>query len=781
MRNVLPVLFVLLAAMVRFYGLDGPAMWWDEILVPMTAQYSWDYIFDFSMHSEMHPPYFTGLIKIVEKVSSSEFALRIMSAIAGTMTVGVVYAAGSRVAGVGCGLIAASLLIANPYMVWLSRQVRPYALLLLALSFVLYYSSKYNEKGSWWKIGLASLVQLLLHYVSLFIVLAQSVALFSCAFVEKSVRRSLLGIAAYCVSVVVGVLMVIPFFISLMSQRASSFQNVSKSYGDVFAVLKSMFVKLSHMIYARSDYHPELFFIVLGGIVLLAKRCSVGLVAVFIAVLPMAMLLVNKNSYIYYWHVSYLVPVFALLFSCGLCWVVRNRTLQVVASLAIAIVSLSFVWSDGVVRYYSEDSHSFFAIGGYSKLARPAARELLSIPASAEMPTVYYTESIGFFNALSWYLDRYTLRNPLKDQLIESGNTKRNVVYVSNNTERGGLTPAAYASSYSSLNLLELRNILEYHPFHVVTGREGFATSSVSPMDFYRWASWLRDVTVVDNMGPAVVPTRVGHQGSFGFEVLNESQYGHSIFFELNRTNRGKGNVLTIHSSFDGQPGQTIYHEEGVQQGQGVRIRLDSPPRYERLDVTVDLMTADITADYEGGNQTTMKLQDVAVVLAPPGLMFDLLTPSTLPAGVVFKGIRGVERDGNGAWRWVDGPRASFELDAAEDLDGKFKLGMSNPIVGQDVVVYLNGEMIGKKNDIPGTGWLQDPISMEMPAKIKKGRNRLEFHFGRWNHKDPDSTFAPVDANPLAIALTSLSFWKAEADRSFTHSEATLLNVGRPL
>src|SRR4051794_13495111 len=66
-----------------------------------------------------------------------EVSVRFLSALAGTATVPVVYAAARRLGSVRAGLIGAALVAVNPFLVWYSQEARAYALLALlgALSF----------------------------------------------------------------------------------------------------------------------------------------------------------------------------------------------------------------------------------------------------------------------------------------------------------------------------------------------------------------------------------------------------------------------------------------------------------------------------------------------------------------------------------------------------------------------------------------------------------------------------------------------------------------------
>lgn len=93
-RKVLILSLVLLAGIiVRFYKIDTPSMWLDEMVVPLAAEKPVDYIFDRakSKSIDSHPPYYHILIKGIMSLSPADFMLRLPSALAGVLSILLIF------------------------------------------------------------------------------------------------------------------------------------------------------------------------------------------------------------------------------------------------------------------------------------------------------------------------------------------------------------------------------------------------------------------------------------------------------------------------------------------------------------------------------------------------------------------------------------------------------------------------------------------------------------------------------------------------------------------
>jgi len=108
---------------------------------------------------------------------TGEVGLRALSALAGTLTIPVVYAAAAALGSRKAGLFAAALTAASPALVWYSQEARSYALLVLLCGLSLLFLARALRDGSgravaWW--SLTAMLALLTHYFAGFLVAAQA-------------------------------------------------------------------------------------------------------------------------------------------------------------------------------------------------------------------------------------------------------------------------------------------------------------------------------------------------------------------------------------------------------------------------------------------------------------------------------------------------------------------------------------------------------------------------------------------------------------------------------
>jgi len=131
-RTALRVLvgLVLLGAALRLVELGAQSFWVDELLTIKAAAVNGDFgVRDFL--SNIQGPFHAWLVHVVARVSTSEAALRSVSAVAGIAMIPVVYLLGRDMTDRRTGLVAAGLAAVSPFAIWYSQEVRNYSLLML--------------------------------------------------------------------------------------------------------------------------------------------------------------------------------------------------------------------------------------------------------------------------------------------------------------------------------------------------------------------------------------------------------------------------------------------------------------------------------------------------------------------------------------------------------------------------------------------------------------------------------------------------------------------------
>ncbi len=187
------------AALVRFASLDLQSFDHDEAVT--AARVIRPSLFDTLSivgDSERSPPLYYLLVWAWSKLfGTGEVGLRSLSALFGTLTVPVAYAAAATLGSSRrVALLAAAFVALNPYLIWYSQEARSYALMVLFAALALVYFARSLERSSpsslaMW--ALASALALSSHYFAVFLIVPQAVWLL---LGDQSRRRAILATAA---------------------------------------------------------------------------------------------------------------------------------------------------------------------------------------------------------------------------------------------------------------------------------------------------------------------------------------------------------------------------------------------------------------------------------------------------------------------------------------------------------------------------------------------------------------------------------------------------------
>ena len=172
-------LITLAGAVLRFATLDSQSFWFDEVLTV-------DAVLDPSLlgtirgigDTESNPPlYYVVDWFWTQAFGEGEVGLRSLSALAGTLTIPVGYAAAAALVSRRAGLIAAVLIAFNPMLVYFSQEGRSYALLaLLAAASFLFFARAVRGGGgrdlaAW---ALFSAAAMATHYFAALLIAAEA-------------------------------------------------------------------------------------------------------------------------------------------------------------------------------------------------------------------------------------------------------------------------------------------------------------------------------------------------------------------------------------------------------------------------------------------------------------------------------------------------------------------------------------------------------------------------------------------------------------------------------
>ena len=179
-RWLAPLLILLLAALLRLHQLGTQSLWNDEGNSVVQALRSLDEIAQHAAR-DIHPPGYYWLLHGWSRLTgSSEFALRLFSALASVLGVACLYVAGRWFYGRAAGLAAALFLALNGFSIWYAQEARMYALLALwgaAAPLALVAMLARPTRGRALTLALVNAAGLWTHYAWPFMLLAQGLVL----------------------------------------------------------------------------------------------------------------------------------------------------------------------------------------------------------------------------------------------------------------------------------------------------------------------------------------------------------------------------------------------------------------------------------------------------------------------------------------------------------------------------------------------------------------------------------------------------------------------------
>ena len=170
----------LAGAALRFGTLDVQSIWGDEAITIALVHRTFGSMLSHLSSSESSPPLYYALAWIWTKVfGTGPLAFRTLSALAGTITIPIVWACGREVSD-RVAAWAGALAVVSPAMYYYSQEARAYALLIMfcAAAFLFFLRALSRGDGrslAWW--GGFSALALLTHYFAAFLFLPEAVIL----------------------------------------------------------------------------------------------------------------------------------------------------------------------------------------------------------------------------------------------------------------------------------------------------------------------------------------------------------------------------------------------------------------------------------------------------------------------------------------------------------------------------------------------------------------------------------------------------------------------------
>ncbi len=205
---------IVVGAILRLYRFNALSLWTDEGLSVYFSRLPWATVLGLHGAFAPHPPGYFILTKLVSLILPETIAGRMVSVVAGTLTLVALYALASRLIDPRAGIIAVLVLALSPVHVWYSQEARPYATvtLLVCMSYLSLVSFYQSGQRRWLAMYGTSLVLAMYTEYSAFFSLLPQVAVLLAAARRQPQRVRTLAITALLAS-----LLFVPWLPQLLS------------------------------------------------------------------------------------------------------------------------------------------------------------------------------------------------------------------------------------------------------------------------------------------------------------------------------------------------------------------------------------------------------------------------------------------------------------------------------------------------------------------------------------------------------------------------------------
>ncbi|MFP5222031.1 MAG: glycosyltransferase family 39 protein [Acidobacteriota bacterium] len=618
-KQYLLAVIIALGAAARLYNLGTPSLWGDEIQVLFGAQAPLGSLWEWIARHEVHPPFFHVLMKLVGLAGISDEALRLPWALCGIASIYLIYKLGEEAYSSEAGFVAAALLASNPLHIWLSRMVRPYALLIL-LCLVAYVCLirfvKSGNRRDLFTIVACNFFLLILHLNSLMIVGSQGFVLLLAVLCKKIKWKQLFQFG------LLAVLSFVPSILVFVTATSRADMTAPFSYGEVWN--KSLY-NLDRAV----DFYGTGWLAWVVGLACLAgafhaarTRKWVFLFLGSLVVLPLAAIILRRyGAYYNPWHVSHMLVAILTFAGIGVAWIVRFPAVVRAGAVMGALALVVFLFVKVGDRLYGPDAViiSWYDPAHFKTLAR-------------EFPDFEKNRIVSFDDAFivggtSWYLNRFRALNPVEQMSLSPDRDSATLMLLSSRSDFSRIPveekaiPGAELKAHSRI---DTQNVWVFShprvPPRVIDSTPWLAGFDMNPGEVLGRARSLTDMTLKFDHAWRLFPSRQDASSSVEFDFENKTPAGPQLIsLAIPFRNAGAGNTITAYVTFDEEPAQVF----PVSKGPDIRslqiLRLQRAEGYRKLNLRLEVFCSAETPEYLTGAMETLSLHGVRLAVCQDG------------------------------------------------------------------------------------------------------------------------------------------------------------------
>ncbi|MGH7751853.1 MAG: glycosyltransferase family 39 protein, partial [Gemmatimonadales bacterium] len=167
---------LLLAAVLRGWGLTSKSLWYDEAFAVFVARQPLTEMIGLLRDFDMHPPFHYVFLHVwMRLVGDGEVAVRLPGVLASVCAVLFTFLLGRRLGGTRVGVLAATLLALSPFQIAAAQEARMYPFLTLfgvASSYALWLALEGGSRRHWIAYALVTTLSLYTHHFTILLLLA---------------------------------------------------------------------------------------------------------------------------------------------------------------------------------------------------------------------------------------------------------------------------------------------------------------------------------------------------------------------------------------------------------------------------------------------------------------------------------------------------------------------------------------------------------------------------------------------------------------------------------